>query len=70
MTERKYDLPMIRIEGNDLQKLKEMLNDTWRRDAGGSAAYLLRVSWHDDSATFKVNGEMWTPPMGTVQEPY
>lgn len=55
-------MPMIRIEGRDLEQLKASL---CRKEV-----HLLRVSWHGDHATFKTNSDVWSPPLGTVQEPY
>lgn len=53
---------MVRIEGRQLEDLIETLSTNKPR--------LLRIAWHDDHVTLKVNEGIWSPPMGTKQEPY
>ena len=55
-------MKMVRIEGKELESLIETLNTSKPR--------LLRISWHDDHVTFKVNEHTWSPPMGSRQDPY
>jgi hypothetical protein len=55
-------MAMIRIEGKDLDMLREALSD--------NNTHLLRVEWRGDGAAFKVNSGCWSPTLGTEQKPY
>ena len=55
-------MDMVRIEGKQLQELRETLYH--------SDCRLLRIGWHGDHVTFKMNEGVWSPPMGSKQEPY
>lgn len=53
---------MVRIEGKQLEQLQAQLA---RKDVR-----YIRISWHDDHVTVKVNEGIWSPPIGTKQLPY
>lgn len=57
---------MVRIEGHDLEVLREMLSTK----ATGLKPYLLRIDQRGDTIAFKVNEGCWTHGMGKPQPPY
>lgn len=65
LDENPPDPRMIRIEGQQLVSLQNMLSQ-----ARTDPAYLLRIEWRGDNAAFKVNGGAWTPGYGVEQPPY
>lgn len=55
---------MVRIEGSQLAALIGELTDPRQ-------ATLLRLNWNGDGTVcFKVNGYIWSPPVGSEQGPY
>lgn len=57
---------IVRIEGSALAQLQQMLNP----DPKKRTVHLLRVDQRGDSVAFKVNEGIWSPSLGSPQEPY
>ena len=57
---------MVRIEGHDLESLRNMLGS----NATGRKPYLLRVDQRSDAIAFKVNEGCWSHGMGKPQPAY
>lgn len=51
---------IIEVTGDDLRYLLDLLS----RHGGRDALYRLRVAVDGDSAKFKANGGIWSPPLG------
>ena len=57
------DQNMVVLEGRDLESFLKSLG-------ARKNVYKLRISWYGDHVTLKINEGCWSPPVGTIQEPY
>lgn len=57
---------MVVIEGKQLEMLRKALTISPK----SAPIHTLRIAWHGDSVSVKINEHIWSAPMGRIQEPY